>query len=1092
MLGNKQMLIMIWMLFLSMIGRAQTPVPCGDGLTWNFDEETKTLFIRGEGKMNDFEYNGAPWNDLKDRMQHVVIEEGVNSIGARAFYNSMIEDIEIPATVSEIGESAFNSCKQLKECVVPPLVTEIKDWTFESCSSLTSVRLMGEVTSIGGWAFSWSEALQQLELPESVTHIGSLAFYNCSQLDLMLPAAVIELGDRALFNTATYNNENNWKDDLLIVGDCLVKARGNRSEYPIPSNIRLIANNAFEGNTGLKTIVVPEGVEIIGDDVFWQCSSLHQVSLPQTSLKFLGREAFRDCASLQEISLPEGIDEIRSWTFYDCTSLVSLSIPESVKRIAYDVVYNTPLLKNSQYQTNGMLIIDDCLVATNKSWLSSVVSIPENVRLIAQEAFANTNVTEVHLPEGIRMIDDCTFSSCKNLRNIQIPLGVTKIGEQAFSSCSSLTNVELPEGITEIGEDAFRWCRSLESINIPESTTFIGSSAFDLCSSLKSIRLPQNLTRVESSSFDGCSSLEQVVLSEQLTYIGDRAFMGTGITSLHLGDKVSYIGQSAFASCRSLSDLQVSPDNPYYLTEDNVLFDKEKTVLKYYAYLKENSEYNIPEGVTAIEMNAMNGNPNLKLVRFPKSLLRIGESAFSGCEQLDSIEWNKALEVIESGAFTQCVNLRTALIPSQVRVIPLGCFAFCSSLVHVSLPKELIEIDDEAFCVCKSLSRLILPDHLKRIGDSVLYGTVVSELELPESLVSFGLGSLSVESLKKLKIWCSVPPEVQYDVFTKSLDMDLYVPKGTRKAYLQAEVWKDFPTIIEFEGARVYNGTQDPEYITVESGKPVLLPENSNAIALIVTEGFMPAENSKNLILQETDGSYYSPLLELTDQSDFYTPVDFYAQKAMYRRTVPEGSQWGTLVLPFSLNSLSDLSGAALYVPTDMEYTGQEEGCFNISPVDGTLPEAYEPVLFKSDNPGGELNIQVNGTWVESSEGKNLTKPVGNGDFQLVGTMQTIKSVAPGNFFIAKDRFWKVGQTEVSIHPFRAYLQTGDKETAVRCIGFYNDETTRVHEVETESDCVDVYSVDGILIRKKVSADKALEGLPKGYYIVDRKLFQNQ
>ena len=80
----------------------------------------------------------------------------------------------------------------------------------------------------------------------------------------------------------------------------------------------------------------------------------------------------------------------------------------------------------------------------------------------------------------------------------------------------------------------------------------------------------------------------------------------------------------------------------------------------------------------------------------------------------------------------------------------------------------------------------------------------------------------------------------------------------------------------------------------------------------------------------------------------------------------------------------------------------------------------------------------------------------------------------------------------MSIHPFRAYLQTAGKETALRCIGFYNDETTRVHEVETESDCVDVYSVDGILIRKEVSADKALEGLPKGYYIVDRKLFQNK
>ena len=105
--------------------------------------------------------------------------------------------------------------------------------------------------------------------------------------------------------------------------------------------------------------------------------------------------------------------------------------------------------------------------------------------------------------------------------------GVTYIGNYAFEECSSLTSIEIPEGVTSIGSSTFRGCSSLESINnIPSSVTSIGDSAFYGCSSLESMNILEGVTSIGNSAFRGCNSLESINVDENNTnYISENGIL---------------------------------------------------------------------------------------------------------------------------------------------------------------------------------------------------------------------------------------------------------------------------------------------------------------------------------------------------------------------------------------------------------------------------------------------------------------------------------------------------------------------------------------------------------------------------------------
>jgi hypothetical protein len=142
-----------------------------------------------------------------------------------------------------------------------------------------------------------------------------------------------------------------------------------------------------------------------------------------------------------------------------------------------------------------------------------------------------TNVTHVHIQEGVRVIKEYAFKHCERLTKVTIPSSVQSINCCAFDGCISLTAVIIPQNVTNIDNCAFYGCSSLHTMILPRNLITIGSGAFNGCSSLESITLPEKVRTIGHFAFYGCSSLDGITLPENVMQIKEHAF--AGCSSLH-------------------------------------------------------------------------------------------------------------------------------------------------------------------------------------------------------------------------------------------------------------------------------------------------------------------------------------------------------------------------------------------------------------------------------------------------------------------------------------------------------------------------------------------------------------------------------
>ena len=302
---------------------AVTAGKCGDSLTWSLSSDG-TLTISGTGDMYDFGYNEypCPWrkyeNDLSAQITHVVIENGVTSIGNSAFYQlTNLADVVIPEGITRIGNDAFSMCSSLPEVALPSSLSSLGTQAFALCSALTGIDFPSAITEIPHGAFESCTSLQYADLPNNLSTISSRAFFECTSLaGIVFPDSLIKIGELAF-----------------------CRCRSLRTII-IPSNVAEISNSTFAHCKKLTKIVLPDSVTAIGSNAFSGCA-LEAVTLP-SELTNLGNAAFSYCP-LFFVSLPSSLVSIPSDAFAACHQLKSIYIPISISFIHQNAFADTRL-----------------------------------------------------------------------------------------------------------------------------------------------------------------------------------------------------------------------------------------------------------------------------------------------------------------------------------------------------------------------------------------------------------------------------------------------------------------------------------------------------------------------------------------------------------------------------------------------------------------------------------------------------------------------------------------------------------------------------------------------------------------------------
>lgn len=153
------------------------------------------------------------------RLTGVTIPTHVAGIGSSAFaYCSRLAAITIPDSVAEIGHDAFSACTGLASVRLPARLARIRYWTFSGCTRLASITIPGRVTEIEGQAFAGCTRLARITIPHGVTRIGMSAFWGCTGLTRVILGRGVNAIDDWAFQKCSRLAEVYFRGDAPRLG----------------------------------------------------------------------------------------------------------------------------------------------------------------------------------------------------------------------------------------------------------------------------------------------------------------------------------------------------------------------------------------------------------------------------------------------------------------------------------------------------------------------------------------------------------------------------------------------------------------------------------------------------------------------------------------------------------------------------------------------------------------------------------------------------------------------------------------------------------------------------------------------------------
>ena len=502
-------------------------------------------------------------------LKEVNFEEGITSIPGSIFADTGLERVDVPDTVTNIGERAFAYCEKLSYLHLSNSLKGIGNYAFRNTIALTEINVPKTLTDIDTYGWNWQypfsgSGITKIKWAEGITQVPYALFGGCIKLEqINMPDTITEVKERSFAGCEKL------------------------AEVNIPDTVTSIGASAFSGCKSIQNIKLPGKLTFIGNYAFRNCTALTRVTIPKTltTVDTYGLNyqcPFDNCTSLEQIIFEEGIPALPDCLFENAIGSdkgVSIVIPEGVTWIGGRCFKNFTNLKT--------------------------IILPTTLERIYDYSFSGTGIENITIPDGIKAMYKSVFYQCKNLEEITIPNSIEELGTYIFSDCTSLTKVILNNTRQNITTGMFQNCTSLEEITLPDSVTNINAYAFAGCTSLKTIKWSASIATIKEQAFYNCDALTEIKIPDSVKELGSQIFYDCdALTDVKLGTGIRSIPDSAFEHCDKLESLAV----PYKVTSiGNNVFKNDVAF----------TAITIPRATTSISSNAFSYPDKLTIYGVP-------------------------------------------------------------------------------------------------------------------------------------------------------------------------------------------------------------------------------------------------------------------------------------------------------------------------------------------------------------------------------------------------------------------------------------------------------------------------------------------
>lgn len=798
-------------------------------------------------------------------LENVKIGTYVTRIGYETFSNCIsLESIEIPDSVTSLSNRAFADCTSLKSVILGERLTNIGYNAFCNCMSLESITVdennFSYSSDENGVLFDnsksvlilypWGNERTSYEIPASVVTIEETVFDNCFALK-----EITVNESNSAYSADEYGVLFN-KDKTVLVR---YPAGNERTSYAVPSEVITVKDGAFKDCISLTSLSLPEeltdvryeafsgtgldndpnnwdnGIFYVGNHlVYADTYGLNSCSVREGT-KAICDYAFEGCSNLVSVTVPDSVSVIGEYAFKNCGSLQSVILPEGLTNISPYAFLYTNLYYNSTVWDDGFFYVGDHLVYVDYDCVDSEIlanyTVKEGTKTICDYVFAGcSRISSIAFPDGLTTVGNYAFYNCTRLETVANTESLTAVGDYAFCDCSSLKSITT-DNLIFIGENAFAGCSLLKSFTVSENSDLYSTDEYGvlfnkdktvliqypLGSERTSYEIPDSVTEICDDAFRGSCYLESITVSENngsflsdehgVLYNKDKTRLvfypeGKEGNRYEIPASVRYVDVRSIQANGYLSDLSVNGDNEYFVSEDGVLFSKDKSVLVCYPSNKLEKLYLIPETVTTISSYAFVIKNNEMSVSIPKSVTVLEKYAIDTYYSFNNIyfggseeEWKALVEQNQQEIYSyrifyneQIIRDNCGLIyyinedlsasvlladetvkgdfviPSTLGGCPVyrieaGAFAF-SQVTSVVIPEGITAIEESTFQDCELLEGVTIPDTVKCISyRAFYYCSNLKSVSLPYGITSIeDYTFYSCTSLESI----TIPDTVEY------------------------------------------------------------------------------------------------------------------------------------------------------------------------------------------------------------------------------------------------------------------------------------------------------------------------------------------